>query len=78
MNASTKQRGRPSGGKNLVHVPLSFLKEVLNDLAKIPVSVKFAKSIGFAEENSNAEQKQDKQANQPTPPPVAFTVSEDF
>lgn len=78
MNTSTKQRGRPSGGKNLVLVPLSFLKEVLTDSAKIPVSVKFAKSINYSEIQSQTEKKNDKQIPPQTPPPVAFTVSEDF
>jgi len=79
MDTSTKQRGRPTGGKNLVLISLFQLRQLLNDSAKIPISVKFAKSIGFTEDQTET-QAQEVTKNQPieNSTPVSFTVSEDF
>lgn len=77
MDTSTKQRGRPTGGKNLVFISLFQLRQLLNDSAKIPVSVKFAKSIGFSEDQTHAEEVTKTQPIENSTP-VSFTVSEDF
>ena len=45
-----RKRGRPKGGTNLVFITIEQLESVLSKKAQIPISVKFAKSIGFTGE----------------------------
>lgn len=50
MDSLKRKKGRPVGGTNHVLVSLSQLKENVTDGCLIPVSVKFARALGLAQE----------------------------
>ena len=54
MNTSPKRRGRPLGTKSLILVSLGDLQEVLKDGQMIPISVTFARQLGFASQNNES------------------------
>ena len=79
MNELLKTRGRPTGGKNLVFVSISQLREKMTDAARIPVSIKFAKQVNLVDEGESVPQTTSS-SNQENPakPVVSFSVSEEF
>jgi len=78
MNESLKTKGRPVGGKNLALITLSQLREKLTDTAKIPISIKFAKQMGLANDEEMAPQNQVQIEQTEEKPKVSFSISEDF
>ncbi len=79
MSELLKTRGRPTGGKNLVFVSISQLREKMTDAARIPVSIKFAKQVNLVDEGESVPQATSS-SNQENPakPVVSFSVSEEF
>jgi hypothetical protein len=41
------KKGRPRGGHNYVYVRLDQLQSILQGSALVPISIKFARQIGF-------------------------------
>jgi len=78
MNESLKTKGRPAGGKNLALITLSQLREKLTDTAKIPISIKFAKQMGLANDEEMTPQNQVQVEQTEEKPKVSFSISEDF
>jgi hypothetical protein len=56
MSELLKTRGRPTGGKNLVFVSISQLREKMTDAARIPVSIKFAKQVNLVDDGESIPQ----------------------
>ena len=82
MSELLKTRGRPTGGKNLVFVSISQLREKMTDAARIPVSIKFAKQVNLVDDGESVPQTPTP-SNQVAPakeekPVVSFSVSEEF
>jgi hypothetical protein len=82
MSELLKTRGRPTGGKNLVFVSISQLREKMTDAARIPVSIKFAKQVNLVDDGESIPQTPTS-SNQVAPakeekPVVSFSVSEEF
>jgi hypothetical protein len=82
MSTLLKSRGRPTGGKNLAFVSVSQLREKLTDLAKIPVSIKFAKQMNLVDEGEplfqNPTSSHQVAPTKEEKPVVSFSVSEEF
>ncbi len=79
MSELLKTRGRPTGGKNLVFVSISQLREKMTDAARIPVSIKFAKQVNLVDEGESVPQATSSSVQEnPAKPVVSFSVSEEF